>query len=235
MIQVHSLAFGPFAEIEHLNPSFIAGHTKLRITVDTETHPSVPDPQVLERLTEAFPGLARHQCRVQETLPSAPVAGTKILLIQSDSSANQAHLLEHLALEMLSALGHSPRLSGVTCAYSSPPQRSDVFVECTEPESGGFAALLAVETMNAALSEKPLSPLYPDVVRCTRVLRSNPPALWSAARVAERAGIPRERALQALLLLTHNVLVVAEAFAMNLSGEPHYRFIGAGERNDEQG
>ena len=75
-----------------------------------------------------------------------------VLLVEDDSQANQAHLLEHLTLEILGAFDHARRLSGVTCAYVTPPERNDVFVECTEPETGGFAAMLAVDAMNTALA-----------------------------------------------------------------------------------
>ena len=64
MIQILSLAFGAFPEIESLNRAFSPGQWKLRITVDAETHPRLPDDQLLGALVAAFPGLARHQCRV---------------------------------------------------------------------------------------------------------------------------------------------------------------------------
>ena len=228
VIQVQSLSFGQFADIEPLNPAFASGSRKLRVTVDTEIVPRVPDPRLVERLVGAFPGLTRHQCRAQPG-EARRAAGTRILLLESDSSANQAHLLEHLMLEMLSALDHAPRLSGVTCAYGEPPERNDIFVECSEPESGGFAALLAVEAMNAALSAEPLGPLYPDVVHCTAILRSGPEGPWSARWLAARAGIPADRAATALEFLARVRLAEPEDYTMNFSGEPLYRFVGACE------
>jgi hypothetical protein len=228
VIQVHSLSFGQYADIEPLNPAFVSGSRKLRVTVDTETVPRLSDQGLARRLVEAFPGLARHQCRAQPE-QARPATGTRILLLDSDSSANQAHLLEHLMLEMLSALDHAPRLSGVTCAYGAPPERNDIFVECAEPESGGFAALLAVEAMNAALSAEPLGPLYPDVVNCTAILRSSPEGSWSAPWLAERAGITAERAATALQFLARAQLAEPDDYSMNFSGEPLYRFVGACE------
>ncbi len=228
MIKVHSLAFGSFQQVEPLNRDFSPGHRKLKLTVDTETRPSVPDQHLLERLAEAFPGLTRHQCRAQEDRQARRAAGTRILLLDQDPSANQAHLLEHLMLEMLSALDHVPRLSGVTCAYASPPERNDVFVECAEPESGGFATLIAVEAFNAALAGEPLAPLYGDVVHCARVARASPLDGWTAARLSRQTGIRVERAAAALEVLRRASLVEPEDYALNLSGEPHYRFVGAG-------
>jgi len=228
-IRIRSVAFGVFPEIEALNSAFSKGHGKLRITVDTETRPSVPDEQVLEHLTEAFPGLARHQCRAQQADAGVRAAGTQILLVESDPSANQAHMLEHLALEMLSALdGRLQRLSGVTCAYASPPNRNDVFVECSEPESAGFSALLAAETMNAILAGKPIRPLYPDVVQCARIVRGCEGGVWTARRLAGLLAIPVRRAEEALEVLSLTRQVEPENFSMNFSGEPHYRLAGVG-------
>ena len=228
MIQVHALSFGRFAEIESLNPAFSRDSRKLRVTVDTETVPRVPDQQLFERLAATFPGLRRHQCRAREERAKRPSRDAGILLLESDSSANQAHLLEHLMLEMLGALDSLTRLSGVTCAYESPPERNDVFVECSDPESGGLAALLAVEAMNAALSAEPLAPLYPDIVACTRILRSQPSEPWHAPRLGRRANLPPERAAAALEFLAHAHLARVETYAMNFSGEPHYRLLRTG-------
>ena len=229
MIQIQSLAFGTFPEIEPLNSAFSPGHPKLRITVDTETHPRRPDDRVLEVLVAAFPGLVRHQCRAEEAAVGHRASGTRILLVESDSSANQAHLLEHLTLEILGALDRrARRLSGVTCAYTAPRQRNDVFVECDEAESGGFAALLAADVMNAALAGRPLEPLYPDAVRGARMLRWRDDRTWTARRLAGLLTIPLPRAEAALGVLSQAQLVEPEHFSMNFSGEPHYRSLGPG-------
>lgn len=228
MIQLHSLALGRFPGVEPLNPRFIPGHAKLRIIVDTEAHARVADHRLLERLVEAFPGIARHECRAHQRVANRPAAGTAILLLEDDSSANQAHLLEHLTLEILSALGQGPRLSGVTCAYVSPPERNDVFVECSAPESGRFAVMLAIAALNTALMDESLSPLYPDIARCARILRERTSGPTPATRLAALAGIDARRAAGALEFLAHARLVEAEPYAMNFSGDPHYRFVGVG-------
>ena len=223
MIELRSLLFGRFTEIEPLNRSFVPGHPKLKMTVDTEGTPSVPDVALLERLAEAFPRLEGHRCRAPSDSSGSAAAGTRILLLDADSSANQAHLLEHLTLEMLSTLDHEQRLSGVTCAYAAPAERNDVFVECSEPEWGLFAAMLAVEAMNAALAHDPLAPLYPDVLSCSQVMRGEPVGVWSPMLLGHLAGIANDRARSALDVLERASLVGREEFSINLSGEPYYR------------
>lgn len=228
MIQLHSMAFAPFLPAEPLNERFQRGHPKLRLTVDAEPAPDVPDQSLLEELVACFPGLAHHHCQVQGAEVRRPERARGVVLVEDETTANQAHLLEHLMLEMLSFLDHVPRLSGVTCAYTSPPERNDIFVECVDPETGGFAALVAVETMNAALAGEPLAPLYPDVLRCAGILRRQVAGTWPAARLGRAARIPPDRAAAALEVLAHARLVEPEPYAMNFSGEPHYRFVGAG-------
>lgn len=234
MIRLQALAFGAFAEVEAFNSGFASGHRKMRITVDTETHPRRPDPELLEQLQQTFPGLAGHHCRMaalgaSPESPPGPAVVKGIQLLEAEPSANQAHLLEHLLLEMLSELEGVRRLSGVTCAYTEPPERNDVFVECADPESGAWAALLGIEAMNAALAGEALVPLFPDALHCARLVRSRSATALSAAALARTAGIPSLRAAAALELLARVSVVESETYAMNLSGEPHYRFVRAGE------
>jgi hypothetical protein len=158
LIQLHSIAFAPFPVAEPLNPRFRKGHAKLRLVVDTAVAPDVPDQALMGRLTTAFPGLARHHCQVGDAAAARAAGARGVVLVEGEPTANQAHLLEHLLLEMLSFLDRAPRLSGVTCAYQAPPERNDVFVECDNQHSGVLAAHLAIEAMNAALAGEPLAP-----------------------------------------------------------------------------
>jgi hypothetical protein len=227
VIQLQSLAFGAFAEAEPLNPRFAPGHPKLRLTVDTESAPQVPDRRLLRLLVEVFPGLERHRCQVSDGFPGAAPDARGIVILNDDPSANQAHILEHLLLEMLSLVDHRPRLSGVTCAYNAPPERSDIFVECDEPRLGAFLSLLALETLNVALAKTPIAPLYGDATRVAgEVLAEGGKRLWMVREMSRRTGLAEERAADALRVLRELGLVEEEEFAMNFSGEPSFRFVG---------
>ena len=228
VIQLHSLAFGPFAEVEPLNPRFIAGHRKLRLTVDAHADPPGSDDQLLQQLQIAFPGMIQHRCQ-KHGGPSPSGGGAKgIVLLENESAANQAHLLEHLLLEMISLVDRLPRLSGVTCAYVSPPDRNDVFVECTESETGELTSLLGINAINAALAGTPLTPLYPDALLCARAVLHSPSAeRWIPARLARCANIEARRAASVLALFCRAGIAEEEDYAMNFSGELHYRILGA--------
>jgi hypothetical protein len=231
VIQIRSMAFAPFREIEPLNPAFRVGHSKMRVTVDTESTPRRSEAQVLEALAGAFPGLERHQCRGAAALGGAPAGGTRILLVPGDASANQAHVFEHLTLEILGALDDlATRLSGVTCAYTEPPERNDVFVECDDADTGAVAAWLAAEVMNGVLAGASASPLYSDVLRFARLMHDVPAQSWTPRSLARRTRTPEPRAQAALAVLSRAQLVHSVDYAMNFSGEPHYRCIAAGAR-----
>ncbi len=223
MIELQSLSFGAFAEVEPFNPAFVPGRPKLRLTVDVGDDADASDARALERLVECFPGLARHQCRgpAHGNAGALPPGGVR--LVDGDPSANRAHLLEHVIIEMLSHLQGSRRLSGVTCARLNPPIRSDVFVECTDHAAGGLAALLALETLRAALKDEPLAPGYRDALACLGILLESAPRAWSPARLGRRLRLPPARAAAALDLLRAAHVAEAERFALNLSGEDYYR------------
>jgi len=225
------MSFGTFAEIEPLNPAFHARQQKLRVTVDTERVPRLAEAAVMSELVGAFPGLARHQCRAGADQGAMPAKGTRILLIPGDSAANQAHVYEHVTLELLGAIDEaSSRLSGVTCAYSDPPERNDVFVECRDQDDAALAAWIAAEVMNGVLAGEPAKPLYPDVLHCARLMHDEPTRAWTPRRLAARLTLPVKRAAAALAVLSHAKLIQTEDFSMNFSGEPHYRCIAAGAR-----
>jgi hypothetical protein len=227
VIQLQSLAFGSFAEAEPLNPRFSAGHPKMRLTVDSESSPSLSERSLLEVLEQAFPGLCGHYCQMSASVDGEGES-TGIVLLQDEPSANQAHLLEHLLLEMLSHVEVHSRLSGVTCAYSSPPDRNDVFVECSDPRAGALVGLLALDAMNAALAGRPIAPLFPDALRCARsLLHPGASRSWAPGDLSRAARVAAGRAATVLERLRELGVVEPETYAMNFSGEPTYRFVGA--------
>lgn len=226
MIRLLSLAFGPFAEVEPLNPCFTPGHLKLRLVVDGEPNSEVSDDRLLGELENAFPGIEHHQCRNRNGREDPGGAERGIILLEHESTANQAHLLEHLVLEFLSLVDHGSSLSGVTCAHELPRERNDVFVECAEEPVGRVLSLIAVDVVNAALDRRSLNPLYPDAVRCAReVLRSGEGRGWCPAGLAPQAGIPQPRVESVLELFERTGVAEPEGYAMNFSGEPFYRLI----------
>ena len=227
VIQLQSLAFGPFAEAEPLNPRFVPGHPKLKLTVDADRNPPIDGRRLLEELTAAFPGLSRHQCQVGAGRAGATAEATGIAILDGDPAANEAHLLEHLILEMLSAVGRVPRLSGVTCAYETPVERNDIFVECERMPLGEFVSRLAIRALNATLSGSEIAPLYGDATIAAGVVwDAGAGVRWTPAETARKTGLPPRRAEAALRVLRELDLLEEEELTMNFSGEPVYRPAG---------
>ena len=63
-----------------------------------------------------------------------------------------------------------------------------------------------------------------------RLMHGSPARAWTPQRLARGADLPESRAAAALAVLSRAKLVQAVDFAMNFSGEPHYRCIAAGAR-----
>ena len=223
VLRLHGIRHGVFPAIESLNPRFVAGASKLCLTVDTEREPRVPEDVLVERLLAAFPGLARHECRAHEGPTLRPAPGTAIQLARDEPSANPAHLLEHLVIELLAAFEPRRLRSGVTCAWVDPPERNDVFVECERELAGTAAVTLAAGALDAALAGRPLAPLYADLLSVWTALVRRPTSPSSRHGLARAAGLPRERVERALKMLTGSRLVAIEPLTVNLSREPHYR------------
>jgi hypothetical protein len=54
-----------------------------------------------------------------------------------------AHLIEHVAIDLIATATGTPRCSGVTCAYAGRLDRFDIFLECSDPALGRAVAILA--------------------------------------------------------------------------------------------
>lgn len=91
----------------------IAGARKIRITVETESRLWASEHVLAGRLLKGFPHLARHECRVHTSRDLAPASGTPIQLVEDEPSANQAHLLEHLAIDLPGVFEPRVRRSGL--------------------------------------------------------------------------------------------------------------------------
>lgn len=223
MIRLHGIGHDVFAMVEGLNPRFDAGEPKIRITVDMEPEPGAPEDTIVARLLTGFPGLARHECRAQSNVPLRPAGGTRLLMAEGETTANQAHVLEHLVIELLAIFEPRVRRSGVTCAWISPPERNDVYIECRNFATGAAATSLAMVALEHALQDRPLTPLFADLVRVWSVVAGSGAFPVSPKQVVCRSGLPSPRVERALSMLADHRLLEREDFAVNLSGETHFR------------
>jgi hypothetical protein len=110
-----------------------------------------------------------------------------------------AHLIEHVAIELIVAATGVPRCSGATCAHSGRLDRFDIFLECADPLAGRAAAVLAaalVRDLRLGFTDR--LALHRRCLDLLTLLASAGDARLVAEDVAVRMECGNDEALQAL-------------------------------------
>lgn len=151
-IHIHEVRVGLFPEASPLHPGFVPGLERVRMTLDLGEGirgGRGPLPAAgREAILGLCPRLAEHDCGAgdeirlllglpAETSPPAPSGAS------TEEGLAVAHLVEHVAIELIVAVTGARRCSGVTCAHRDRPDRFDIFVESPDPLAGRAAAVLA--------------------------------------------------------------------------------------------
>ena len=175
------MEFGLFAEISPLNPRFIAGHERLKLTLEVrlpEIATAVPPAAFVKALEDLFPGLALHRCcgenRIHETL----------FMQEPDDIVDIAHLLEHLIIDFQHAIADMSACSGITCGYESPRCRYDIFVESPARKVSELCVAVASALMNELLRGRAPDSMYARVVKLARWFNGHPGSRISSAAAA---------------------------------------------------
>jgi hypothetical protein len=152
-IHIREVLVGLFPEASPLHPGFVPGLPRVRMTLDLGAElrrsPAPLSPQGREALLTFCPRLVDHDCGAgdgirrlfEDGAPALPqtAAGTDEAL---DGLA-VAHLIEHVAIEIIVSVSGLRRCSGVTCAHRERLDRFDIFLESPDPLAGRAAAILA--------------------------------------------------------------------------------------------
>ncbi len=154
-IRIRDLQVGPFPGASRLHAGFRAGLPRVRLTVDLgadlrrRTGPLTATER--EQILALCPRLLEHDCgggseihlmlsidhdQPGEEAPAPAAEG-------SGDGLALAHLIEHVAIDLIVAVSGARRCSGVTCAYGGRLDRFDIFLECADPQVGRAAAVLA--------------------------------------------------------------------------------------------
>jgi hypothetical protein len=158
-IQILDLQVGPHAGASHLNPGFREGVPRLRLTLDLgadlrRRHLRLEAP-ARTSLLALCPHLTDHECgggpSIQDMLSGdgpAPEDGAPAGTAEGDRTHEGdglalAHLIEHVAIDLMVTISGAPRCSGATGAYRDRLDRFDIFLECPVPALGRAVALLA--------------------------------------------------------------------------------------------
>jgi hypothetical protein len=228
-IHLLSMEFGRFVEVSALNPRFIAGHERLKLTVEvslTEMAASPPPAGFGKTLEELFPGLALHLCcgdnSIDETLfRPRRRAGLKH---EPDDIVDIAHLLEHLIIEFQHAVAGMSVCSGITCAYESPRSRCDIFVESPSRSVSQLCVAMARGLLNDLLRGRTPDAVHARVVKLARWFHGHPGSRIGSVAAARFLHLDASAPDAARVLdLLHEMSFISEIeTSLNFSRMPVY-------------
>ncbi len=174
-MKIIEIEWGEFPQVDHLNPKFIPGSTRLKATLEISFNDLERGElkNHIQELTQLFPSFSKHRCANEHGLSTSfqPKPG----LQQVDKATDVAHLIEHMVIDLQCSLSRMRSCSGITCAYWSPENRYDLFVECASPKVGIFALRFAKEIVEEILAEDKFGPKYKKILQLARFIQKNTP------------------------------------------------------------
>jgi len=226
VIEVLGLSFGGFPAVTPLNPRFLPGHDRLKLTLEIRppgrpgSLPVSARRRLLSRLQRVFPALARHRCCGDHAIDDSLLLGGVAPgcgLPPTDAMVDIAHLLEHLVIDFQHHIAAMRRCSGITCGHAGRLSRFDLFVESPDRGTSRLSVALAVAIMNDLLAGHPLDPVYERVVGLARRFRAVPRGVIDDATVRRWCG-DAPRAARALEFLIEMEFVGEVETSINYSG-----------------
>ncbi len=154
-VVIREVRIGPFPEASMLHPRFVPGIPRVRMTLDLGVRvrdcqaPLAPDGRAA--LLQLCPRLLDHDCGARDDLrllfEGGAGGGSAARPLGVEPEARDgltvAHLIEHVAIEIIAGVTAAGRCSGVTCAHRDRLDRFDIFLESVDPLAGRAAAILA--------------------------------------------------------------------------------------------
>ena len=212
-ILIRDVVVGPFPEAARLHSGFAPGIPRVRLTLDVgaglRKRPGPLGAEETRALLRICPRLLDHDCGGNGLLgdllsgagPGA-VPGPEPEAAAGPGEGDGlylAHLIEHVAIELIVAATGVPRCSGATCAHAGRLDRFDIFLECADPLAGRAAAVLAaalVRDLRLGFTDR--LALHRRCLDLLTLLASAGDARLVAEDVAVRMECGKDEALQAL-------------------------------------
>lgn len=223
-ILIRDVVVGPFPEAARLHAGFTPGVPRVRLTLDVgagmRKRPGPLGAEETRALLRICPRLLDHDCGGNGLLGdllsgagTVAAPGTVAAAGPGPEAASApraagpgegdglylAHLIEHVAIELIVAATGVPRCSGATCAHAGRFDRFDIFLECADPLAGRAAAVLAaalVRDLRLGFTDR--LALHRRCLDLLTLLASSGDARLVAEDVAVRMECGQEEALQAL-------------------------------------
>ncbi len=217
-VLIREVRVGPFVEVARLHPGLVPGLPRVRLTIDLGAGLrglASPVPGgTRAALLALCPRLREHDCGAGEELrlllagtdgtaepddEAAPRAAGIDAIQDEGDGLRTAHLIEHVAIELLAGITGVGRCSGLTCAHRGRMDRFDIFLECHDPLAGRAALILATALVrDLCLMRMERLVLHRRCRDLLSFLSSSRTACVVAEDVVSRLGWERDDALQTL-------------------------------------
>jgi hypothetical protein len=177
-MKILAIVYGYFPQVFKLYSRFQPGVRHLKVVLDIFPAGGFERAKfitVFKQLAEFFPTISKHACCVEwESAPLYLEEEEGVSIKRVGETADVAHLIEHVIVDIQVSLGGMQRCSGLTCGWKEPENRFDLFVECANARIGLFAARYAVHLVSKTLSKKRLSRRNKLVLELAKYLTENP-------------------------------------------------------------
>jgi hypothetical protein len=176
--EVREIAFGDFPQVTRLNPGFVPGVKRLKVSLEVSGAGDAGGAaKIIGALAGFLPSLSFHRCcgdnSIGETFFDRDQR-RRCSLRETDEGVDLAHLLEHVLIDVQHHIARMKICSGVTCAWIDPRDRYDIFVECLEEAVGRVAFGIAVEILEDLLAGMRPAPRHLCSIHVARIAHDHP-------------------------------------------------------------
>jgi hypothetical protein len=204
-MKILAVVYGHFPDVLKLYSRFQPAIGQLKVVLDVHPAGGFEREQFLSmfrQLAEIFPTISQHTCCTEyESTPLYLKEERGVSIKRVGETADVAHLIEHLIVDMQLSLGGMHRCSGLTCGWKDPENRFDLFVECVDARIGLFSAQFAVYLVAQIMARKKLSLRNELVLKLARYINENPGATIDAESLSSVLGLKRGDVEMALVRL----------------------------------
>jgi hypothetical protein len=194
-LQIVSLSFGRFPELEGLSILFKHSCLKLNLVLDIfiPENRELDFENIYKKIAGFLPNLQKHKCWANFLGGTVFNDGEKGLPFQSVGGITDlAHLIEHMIIDLQATVGQMKSCTGLTCGYQEPSNRFDLFIECKDKRVATFCSNLAVKMMRELVWKGDIPTRYSDSIRLARCLYEEPELYFSPQKLAQKLGWPKD-------------------------------------------
>ena len=143
---IRGVEMGPLPDALGLNPAFEPSHPRVRMTLELGSvlrdGTLAVDEDMLNKLLSLCPHLPEHEC----------VGGRGVDMVLSGLTGSEGeirgglemvHLIEHVAIELMTGISDESHAHGAICSYRERPDLFDLFLESADPVLGRSVAVLS--------------------------------------------------------------------------------------------